>query len=312
MASTLNGTIKRLVGDKGFGFILADDGQVDFFHQSAFAQGSFSSLREGRGGDVYEGSGAQGTPCRGRQARLARRAAPEVRARPVRRSRRRLDLRVGLPAAAPTHSSSLKYHSRSDYPRQSTSTRPSAVRFISVAHASMTSASGTVRRRCGSSDGGSRSAPRRFQIAARRSIGQFAELAPSRLTPRRMNGKTVASKRRAAALPTAATLPHSATWRIRPASSGPPTLSMTPPNRAASSGRVPSAERVGRRHLVGAELAQVGLVLGAPRHGNHRVAAPPASTRPPTPRRPSRRSRRSAPARAPDRSLPCGGARARR
>ena len=30
-------------------------------------------------------------------------------------------------------------------------------------------------------------------------------------------------------LPTAATLPHGCTWRIRPASRLPPTLSMTPP-----------------------------------------------------------------------------------
>jgi cold shock CspA family protein len=34
MAST-NGTIKRIVSDKGFGFVQAGDGAEYFFHQSA-------------------------------------------------------------------------------------------------------------------------------------------------------------------------------------------------------------------------------------------------------------------------------------
>ena len=45
MAAT-QGTIKRLVSEKGFGFIMADSGQEYFFHQSACA--SFASLREGQ------------------------------------------------------------------------------------------------------------------------------------------------------------------------------------------------------------------------------------------------------------------------
>ncbi len=109
-------------------------------------------------------------------------------------------------------------------------------------------------------------------MAARRSIGQFAELAPSRLTPRRMKGKTVASNAGAAAFPTAATFPHNPTCRMSPASSGPPTLSMTPPNRVASSAPRPDAQRFGRGHFVRAELLQIGFVLGAAGHGNHRVA----------------------------------------
>ena len=32
-----NGTIKRMVNDKGFGFVAAADGQEYFFHQSAVA-----------------------------------------------------------------------------------------------------------------------------------------------------------------------------------------------------------------------------------------------------------------------------------
>ncbi|MFN2447328.1 MAG: cold-shock protein, partial [Vicinamibacterales bacterium] len=33
--ASVNGTIKRLVSDKGFGFVAADDGSEYFFHQSA-------------------------------------------------------------------------------------------------------------------------------------------------------------------------------------------------------------------------------------------------------------------------------------
>src|SRR5436189_44906 len=46
MAST-NGTIKRLVHDKGFGFIAASDGSEYFFHQSS-CQTPFDELREGQ------------------------------------------------------------------------------------------------------------------------------------------------------------------------------------------------------------------------------------------------------------------------
>ena len=31
----MNGTIKRMVSDKGFGFVAAEDGNEYFFHQSA-------------------------------------------------------------------------------------------------------------------------------------------------------------------------------------------------------------------------------------------------------------------------------------
>ena len=42
--ATMNGTIKRLVSDKGFGFIAAGDGTEYFFHQSA----CFPSCGKGR------------------------------------------------------------------------------------------------------------------------------------------------------------------------------------------------------------------------------------------------------------------------
>ena len=48
MAATTNGTIKRLVSDKGFGFIAASDGSEYFFHQSACTGMRFDDLREGQ------------------------------------------------------------------------------------------------------------------------------------------------------------------------------------------------------------------------------------------------------------------------
>ncbi len=44
----MNGTIKRLVSDKGFGFIAAQDGSEYFFHQSACIGTRFDELREGQ------------------------------------------------------------------------------------------------------------------------------------------------------------------------------------------------------------------------------------------------------------------------
>ena len=44
----INGTVKRIVTDKGFGFIAASDGVEYFFHQSAVNGAPFDSLREGQ------------------------------------------------------------------------------------------------------------------------------------------------------------------------------------------------------------------------------------------------------------------------
>jgi CspA family cold shock protein len=45
----MNGTISRLLTDKGFGFITGDDGQEYFMHRSAVRDGSvFEQLREGQ------------------------------------------------------------------------------------------------------------------------------------------------------------------------------------------------------------------------------------------------------------------------
>lgn len=64
-----NGTIKRLVSEKGFGFILGEDGQEYFFHQSACAQGTFSDLREGQAVTFTKGQGPKGP--RAESVRLA-------------------------------------------------------------------------------------------------------------------------------------------------------------------------------------------------------------------------------------------------
>jgi len=39
------GKIKKLIRDRGFGFISDDDGREVFFHQSGLAQGQFDSLK---------------------------------------------------------------------------------------------------------------------------------------------------------------------------------------------------------------------------------------------------------------------------
>jgi cold shock protein len=43
----MQGTIKRVIRDRGFGFIRAADGQEIFFHRSALQNLNFESLREG-------------------------------------------------------------------------------------------------------------------------------------------------------------------------------------------------------------------------------------------------------------------------
>jgi len=67
MAST-NGTIKRLVHDKGFGFIAAGDGSEYFFHQSS-CQTPFDDLREGQAVSFEKGQGPKG-PARVRTSNL--------------------------------------------------------------------------------------------------------------------------------------------------------------------------------------------------------------------------------------------------
>jgi CspA family cold shock protein len=43
----LKGTIKKIIHDRGFGFISAEDGREIFFHHSALEGTDFDSLKEG-------------------------------------------------------------------------------------------------------------------------------------------------------------------------------------------------------------------------------------------------------------------------
>ena len=67
--ASITGTIKRLVSDKGFGFILADDGVEYFFHSSGCPQTHFDDLREGQAVTFDLGQGPKGP--RGENVRLA-------------------------------------------------------------------------------------------------------------------------------------------------------------------------------------------------------------------------------------------------
>ncbi len=58
--ASMNGTIKRIVGDKGFGFILASDGTEYFFHNSACQGVRFDDLREGQAVTFERGQGPKG------------------------------------------------------------------------------------------------------------------------------------------------------------------------------------------------------------------------------------------------------------
>lgn len=53
------GTIKKLVSDKGFGFIEGERGEL-FFHHTSVEGESFESLREGQAVEYSEGSGPKG------------------------------------------------------------------------------------------------------------------------------------------------------------------------------------------------------------------------------------------------------------
>ena len=65
----MSGTIKRLVSEKGFGFILAGDGTEYFFHQSACVDTAFDQLREGQSVTFDVGQGPKGP--RGENVKLA-------------------------------------------------------------------------------------------------------------------------------------------------------------------------------------------------------------------------------------------------
>jgi CspA family cold shock protein len=56
------GKIKKIVSDRGFGFIETDRGTDLFFHHSEVKEGSFDHLQQGDRVEYTEGSGKKG-PC---------------------------------------------------------------------------------------------------------------------------------------------------------------------------------------------------------------------------------------------------------
>ena len=56
----MNGKIIRLVSDKGFGLILAEDGAEYFFHNSECQGTRFDQLREGQAVTFEKGQGPKG------------------------------------------------------------------------------------------------------------------------------------------------------------------------------------------------------------------------------------------------------------
>lgn len=53
------GTVKKLVSDRGFGFIESERGEL-FFHHSAVLDTAFESLHEGQKVEYEEGQGQKG------------------------------------------------------------------------------------------------------------------------------------------------------------------------------------------------------------------------------------------------------------
>jgi len=54
------GTIRRLIADRGFGFIQTAEGKDLFFHRSELQEVDYSSLREGQEVEYEVGQGRNG------------------------------------------------------------------------------------------------------------------------------------------------------------------------------------------------------------------------------------------------------------
>ena len=67
------GTIRRLITDRGFGFIQTDEGTDLFFHRSVLEEVDYSSLAEGQQVEFEIGQGRDGRP----QAVKVKLAEPE-------------------------------------------------------------------------------------------------------------------------------------------------------------------------------------------------------------------------------------------
>lgn len=68
------GKIKKLVSDKGFGFILTEEKKEIFFHRNDLQGMDFASLREGQDVEYDAGTGRDGRT----QAVKVRRLQPKI------------------------------------------------------------------------------------------------------------------------------------------------------------------------------------------------------------------------------------------
>jgi len=60
-AGMARGEIKRLIKDRGFGFIKSEDGRQIFFHRSALSERKFDALEEGQRVECEVERGAKGS-----------------------------------------------------------------------------------------------------------------------------------------------------------------------------------------------------------------------------------------------------------
>ena len=56
----MQGTVKRLIRDRGFGFIRSTEGQEIFFHRSTLQDLAFDSIKEGQAVDFEMENGDKG------------------------------------------------------------------------------------------------------------------------------------------------------------------------------------------------------------------------------------------------------------
>ena len=56
----MKGKVKKLIGDRGFGFITAEDGSEVFFHRSDLLEADFDTMEEGADVEFDLETGAKG------------------------------------------------------------------------------------------------------------------------------------------------------------------------------------------------------------------------------------------------------------
>ena len=56
----MKGTIKKLVGDRGFGFIVTEEGDEIFFHRTGLVEVEFEALKEGAAVEFDKEQGDKG------------------------------------------------------------------------------------------------------------------------------------------------------------------------------------------------------------------------------------------------------------